>query len=89
MKEKKFRSGQKIRIKKDISKTKRYYDSTSEMHRMADEQTTYTIESVNASGDRVYFGGFVWHPDDLILGDDPKPLPLKKTNILFDPSELM
>ena len=84
---KKFKIGQKVKIKQDITITKDRFSSTADMNFMAQNDETYTIESVGR--DRIYIRGCMWSPEDIIDGEDDAPLPLPKTNILFDPKELI
>ena len=84
---KKFKSGGTVRVKDNIDLTVGRHgdDGNGKMRSMIGK--TFKIGSV--SSDRIHFEGFMWAPEDLInLNEDTEPLPLPKTNIMFDPKEL-
>ena len=84
---KKFKSGCAVRIKDNIDITVRRHseDGNGKMRRMIGK--IFKITSV--SSDRIHCEGFMWAPEDLInLNEDVEPLPLEKTDFMFDPKEL-
>ena len=84
---KKFKEGQMVTINNNIDKTVQRHseDEDGNMRRMIGKR--YKIHSI--SSDRIHINGFMWAPEDLKSAEDPVPLPPKKTNILFDPKELL
>ena len=83
---KKFEIGQPVKIRQNITLTDERHSSDTTMRRMAENDHTYTIDSI--SSDRIHIAGYMWAPEDILDGRDDEPLPLPKTSILFDPKEL-
>jgi hypothetical protein len=84
---KKFKIGNLVRVKDNISITTRRHgeDGQGKMNSMRGK----TFKIVSVDSDRIHSKGFMWAPEDLInLSEDIEPLPLPKTNIMFDPKEL-
>ena len=85
---KKLKKGQRVRIRKDIRLTieRHNIDSGGNMRKMADGETIHKIRNIGRN--RVYIGEYMWAPEDIMHDDEP-PGSLQKTNILFDPKEII
>jgi len=82
-----YKTGMKVRIAKDISITRRRHSLTKEMREMSDSDRSYKISGV-AYGHLV-IDGYMWAPEDILMDNDDEPDSLPKTEIMFDPNELV
>ncbi len=97
MLEENLKEGIKVRIARDISKTKNSFDANSTMRAMADGITQYYVEHVR---NKEAYGlsytkvpiihGFNWHPADLIWDEEPglDDISLQGEKQTFDVNEL-
>lgn len=83
---KQFKNGQRVKISHDISTTEERHSVDEDGNMLAMRGKLFKID--NVGDDRIYINNFMWAPEDILNAEDPVPLPLKKTNILFDPELL-
>jgi len=83
-----FKVGQLVRVNDNIDRTTRRHGEDHEGKMRGMIGRTFKITSTDT--DRIRFKGFMWAPEDLTdVSEDMEPLPLPKTNFLFDPKELL
>lgn len=83
-----FKVGQLVRVNDNIDRTTRRHGEDHEGKMRGMIGKTFKISSVG--DDRIRFKNFMWAPEDLTyVSEDLEPLPLPKTNFLFDPKEII